>query len=147
MSKTNKDGLPCSDHWETPYWLYNQLDNEFEFEFDPCPLHANFDGLSVSWGKSNFVNPPYNRIDKPKFIKKAFEEWKNNKTVVLLLPAYTGTNDFHNYILPNAEIRFLRGRIAFKGYNSKGIYTYKNKGRSDSMIVIFRGHNDTVSNW
>ena len=41
--------------------------------------------------------------------------------------------------LPNAEIRYLRGRIAFKGTNSKGVYSDKNKGRADSMIVIFHG--------
>ena len=134
----NKDGNICSDHWETPNWLYKQLDDEFHFDFDPCPLHADFDGLAIDWGKCNFVNPPYNRFDKPKFIKKAFEEWRKGKTCVLLIPAYTGTADFHDYILPHAEIRYLRGRVAFKGYNSKGIYSEKNKGRADSMVVIFK---------
>jgi hypothetical protein len=135
----NKEGLPCSDHWETPDWLYKQLDDEFHFDFDPCPLHATFDGLVIEWGRSNFINPPYNRYDKPKFIKKAFEEWRKGKTCILLIPAYTGTSDFHDYILPNAEVRFLRGRVAFKGYNSKGVYSEKNKGRADSMIVIYKG--------
>jgi hypothetical protein len=41
-------------------------------------------------------------------------------------------------ILPNAEVRFLKGRVSFKGINSKGVYTEKNKGKHDSMIVIFR---------
>lgn len=134
----DRSGCENSDNWETPEWLYEQLDKEFNFDFDPCPLNTTFDGLSVEWGNSNFVNPPYNRVDKPKFIQKAFEEWKKGKTCVLLIPAATSTKQFHDLILPNAEIRFLRGRIAFKGYNSKGEYTTKNKGKHDSMIVVFK---------
>lgn len=133
----NRDGSPANDNWATPKWLYDKLNNEFNFDFDPCPLNADFDGLMVEWGKSNFVNPPYNRIDKPKFIQKAFDEWRKGKKCVLLIPAATGTKQFHDLILPYAEIRFLKGRIAFAGYNSKGEYTTKNKGKHDSMIVVF----------
>lgn len=89
-------------------------------------------------GGVNFVNPPYNRVDKPKFIQKAFEEYKKGKTVVMLIPAATGTKQFHEIILPHAEVRFLKGRIAFEGYNTKGQFTTKNKGKHDSMIVIFK---------
>jgi hypothetical protein len=134
----NRDGLENSDHWETPEWLYQDLDKEFHFDFDPCPLHADFDGLAVEWKQSNFVNPPYNRRDKPRFIRKAFDEWRKGKTCVLLIPAATGTKQFHDLILPHAEVRFLKGRVAFKGYNTKGEYTEKNKGKHDSMIVIYR---------
>ncbi len=140
-SKRPKDrsGAEVSDHWETPKWLYNQLNDEFNFDFDPCPLYSKFDGLVIPWGKSNFVNPPYNRVDKPKFIKKAYEEWLGGgKTVVLLIPAATGTKQFHELIKPNAEIRFIKGRVAFAGTNSKGEYVTTNKGKHDSMIVIFR---------
>ena len=133
----NRDGSQINDHWATPKWLYDKLNAEFNFDFDPCPLHADFNGLMVEWGKSNFVNPPYNRIDKPKFIQKAFDEWRKGKKCVLLIPAATGTKQFHDLILPYAEIRFLKGRIAFAGYNSKGEYTTKNKGKHDSMIVVF----------
>ena len=126
-----RDGNTASDHWATPKKLYDDLDKEFNFDFDPCPLHADFDGLSVEWGISNFVNPHYNRFDKPKFIKKAYEEWKKGKTCVLLIPS-----------APNAEIRFLRGRVAFCGVNTKGEYVTTQKGKHDSMIVIFRSCNN-----
>lgn len=135
----NRDGLINSDHWATPKWLYDELNKEFNFDFDPCPLHAEFDGLLVEWGKSNFVNPPYNRVDKPKFIQKAFDEWNKGKTCVLLIPASVSTKQFHDLILPNAEIRFCRGRIAFEGVNTKGEISTSGKGKHDSMIVIFRG--------
>lgn len=135
----NRDGLQNSDNWQTPDWLYNKLNAEFNFDYDPCPLNADFDGLKTEWGKSNFVNPPYNARDKPKFIKKGFEEWQKGKTVVFLIPASTSTKLFHELILPNAEIRFIKGRIRFRGINSKGLYSTKYVGKHDSMICIFRG--------
>ncbi len=134
----NRDGLENNNNWQTPDWLYDELDKEFAFAFDPCPLNPDFDGLAIKWGQSNFINPPYDRVNKPKFIAKAFSEWTTGKTCVLLIPAATGTIQFHELILPYAEIRFLRGRIAFKGYNTKGEYSTKNKGKHDSMIVVFR---------
>jgi site-specific DNA-methyltransferase (adenine-specific) len=137
----DRSGDSVNDDWATPDWLYKKLNDEFNFDFDPCPLNADFDGLSIEWGNSNFINPPYNRKDKPKFIQKAYEEYLKGKTCVMLIPSATGTKQFHEVILPNAEIRFLKGRVSFKGYNTKGIYTEKNKGKHDSMIVIFRGLN------
>jgi site-specific DNA-methyltransferase (adenine-specific) len=106
---------PARGHgfYETPEWLYKKLDAEFNFDFDPCPTNPTFDGLSIEWGKSNFVNPPYKEI--PKWVKKGIEEWRKGKTVVFLLPASTDTAWFHDFILPNAEIRFLRGRVRFTG--------------------------------
>lgn len=39
------------DHQATPKNLYDALDQEFHFDFDPCPLHGEekFDGLQVDW--------------------------------------------------------------------------------------------------
>ena len=133
-----RDGLIASDHWATPKYLYEELNKEFNFDFDPCPLHSNFDGLAIEWGQSNFVNPPYNRVDKPKFIEKAYLEWRKGKTVVMLIPVSTSTKHFHEYIKPYAEIRFIYGRVAFVGINTKGELSEKQKGKHDSMIVIFR---------
>lgn len=137
---TDRSGEPDDDHWQTPQWLYDELDAEFKFDFDPCPIHANFDGLTIPWGGVNFVNPPYNRVDKPKFIQKAFDEWKKGKTCVLLIPAATGTKQFHNLILPYAEIRFLRGRVAFVAPDQPRNAKATKKGKHDSMIVIFKGN-------
>lgn len=81
-------------------------------------------------GGSNYINPPYNRRDKPKFIKKAFDEWKKGKTCVLLIPSATGTKQFHELILPHAEVRFLKGRVAFKGFTTKGEYTTKEQRKT-----------------
>ena len=72
-------------------------------------------------------------------IKTSRQEWQKGKTIVLLIPSATSTKQFHDLILPNAEIRFIKGRVAFKGVNSKGVYSTKNKSKHDSMICIFRG--------
>lgn len=101
-----------SVHWATPKGVYDALDAEFHFDFDPCPLSQTptFDGTAVSWtGKRVFCNPPYNR-EIAKFLVKATEA----EVAVFLLPSRTDTKWFHDIILPNAaEIRFIRGRLTF----------------------------------
>lgn len=101
-------------------------------------MRATFDGLSVEWGNSNFVNPPYDKLGKEAFIRKSFEEWNKGKTVVLLIPVSTSTKIFHEIIYPNSEIRFVKGRIKFKGLTTKGEYTETGSPKHDSMIVIFK---------
>ena len=132
--------LKHSDNWGTPNWLFDELNLEFRFDFDPCPLNHDmrWDGLTIDWRSRNFVNPPYSRKLKEAFIKKAFQEWEKGKTVVMLLPVSTSTQIFHKYIYPFAEIRFLKGRVAFSGYNTKGEYVTDKKPMHDSMIVIFK---------
>lgn len=135
--------LNHSDNWKTPPEIYEKLNQEFAFDFDPCPYSEQeplFNGLEVDWGKSNYINPPYSRKLKEAFVKKAVEESKKGKLCVMLLPVSTSTVLFHEIILPqDPEIRFLRGRIAFHGYNTRGEYSTKNVGMHDSMLVIFRG--------
>ncbi len=48
----NNTGLMSSirQDWETPDALYKELDDEFHFDFDPCPHNPTFDGLSIEWG-------------------------------------------------------------------------------------------------
>lgn len=36
--------------WKTPKAVYQVLDAEFGFDFDPCPPKPSFDGLAISWG-------------------------------------------------------------------------------------------------
>lgn len=78
-------------NWRTPKHLYDKLNEEFNFDFDPCPVAPDFDGLKVEWGKCNFVNPPYSREVK-KWCEKAVKEWKKGKTVVMLVASRTDTS-------------------------------------------------------
>jgi len=129
------------DHWETPQYVYDYLEAEYfagypEY-FDPCPLHADFDGLSVEWGAANYINPPYNRRDKEAFILKAYAESQKDKLCVMLIPASTETEIFHDIIVPNAKVILIRRRVKFKGCNSKGEYVTDKAGQSGSMFVVF----------
>jgi len=56
----------------------------------------------------------------------------------MLLPVSTSTKIFHEVIYPNAEIRFLKGRVKFIGINTKGEKVENKCGQHDSMMVIFR---------
>ena len=137
--------LKHSNNWKTPEYLYNELNAEFNFNFDPCPLNEgeitkDNDGLLIDWGTSNFVNPPYSRKLKEEFIKRAVYFKSIGKSSVMLLPVSTSTKIFHEVVLPNADdIRFLKGRVKFEGINTFGVKVTNSAGMHDSMIVVFKG--------
>ena len=116
-----------TDNWKTPDSIYQKLDDEFHFNFDPCPINGS-GGLDCEWGSSSFVNPPYSQLKA--WCKKAFEEGLKGKTVVMLIPSRTDTIAWHDYCMKAQEIRFIRGRLKFG--NSK------NSAPFPSAIVIFR---------
>lgn len=136
-----------SDNWRTPPYFYDPLNEEFNFDFDPCPysegeILPENDGLLIEWGERNFVNPPYSIKLKTAFILKAIEESKKGKLCVMLLPVIgTSTKLFHDVMLPNIThpIRFVKKRIKFIGINEKGDLVSNNSPMHDSMIVIFDG--------
>jgi phage N-6-adenine-methyltransferase len=126
-----------TDNWRTPTDMLRALNQEFPFDFDPCPyVDADDDraqnGLNIDWeGKCIFVNPPYNRKYSKLWVKKGLDESRKGKTVVMLLPARTDTKYFHDFVLPNAEIRFIRGRLKFSGHHNPAPFP--------SMLAIFHG--------
>ena len=133
--------LKNSDNWKTPQYFYNELDKEFNFDFDPCPYNhdMSWDWLEIERWQSNFINPPYSRKLKDSFVKKAIEESKKGKLCVLLLPVSTSTKLFHEHILPNKkEIRFIKKRIKFEWINTKGEFVKNKCWMHDSMIVILK---------
>ena len=132
------------DYWETPQSLFNALDSEFHFTLDVAASDQNAkckqyytkesDGLQKDWGgETVFCNPPYGSKETGLWTEKCYHEGlKPNTTVVLLIPARTDRNSFHDYILGKAEIRFLRGRLKFE-LEGKPIGT----APFPSMICIF----------
>jgi len=116
--------------WRTPKKLYAGLNQEFNFDFDPCPPNPKTDGLTLSWGQRNYVNPPYSEVSK--WIEKGVAESLKGKLVVFLTASRTDTRWFHNYALKYAkEIRFIKGRLKFDDY--------KNSAPFPSCIIIFDG--------
>lgn len=152
------------DTWLTPKVFYDELDSRFKFDnFDPCPPNCDlskFNGLTVSWAQTNFVNPPYSRLIKEAFIDKAYCESLAGKTSVLLLPVSTSTKIFHELILLKAKVEFVKGRLKFEGIDRDGnwVNPYEGMtrlqnvlpgtrqlircGQQDLMLVIFGDKND-----
>ncbi len=117
--------------WGTPQAVYARLDQEFHFNYDPCPIGGDQDGLATlfaTWrGKRVYCNPPYGRS-----IGRWLERGLEAELAVFLLPARTDTRWFHDTVLPKAkEIRFIRGRLRFG--NAQAGAPFPN------MIVIFAG--------
>ena len=72
------------------------------------------DGLLQDWGQAvAWCNPPYGRVIE-QWIAKAYEASKASATVVCLIPSRSDTGWWHDYLLPYAEIRYLRRRIRRK---------------------------------
>ena len=128
------------DDWTTPKDLFNQLNAEFHFTVDLCASAKNHlcdkyyslenDGMMANLeGERVFCNPPYGRKELKRWIEKCATAKAD--ICVMLIPARTDTNAFHDYILGKAEIRFLRGRLRFGGAN---------RAPFPSMIVVFRSN-------
>jgi site-specific DNA-methyltransferase (adenine-specific) len=116
--------------WPTPAAVYQALDEEFHFDFDPCPLGGSENGLATlfcSWvGKRVFCNPPYGPG-----LRDWLERGLDADLAVYLIPARTDTRWFHEVVLPRAsEIRFIKGRLKFGGATENAPFP--------SMIVVFR---------
>jgi len=130
MARVNR-GLFTSlrTDWKTPKLLFQALNAEFHFDYDPCPIHPRVDGLKNDWGNINFVNPPYGREIK-KWIQKGYLEFLKGKTVVFLLPSRTDTAWWHDFVMKATEIRFIRGRLRFDDQ--------KNPAPFPSVIAVFK---------
>lgn len=74
-----------SCEWETPQYLFDELNREFHFTLDPCSTDENAkckkhytkdeDGLNQDWtGEIVYCNPPYGR-EMPLWIEKCYEHY------------------------------------------------------------------------
>lgn len=75
-------------YWLTPPEVYDPLNAAYHFDFDPCPHPMPaWNGLTRSWGKSNWVNPPADgRHTLLPWVRKAIQEREEGKTSAILLP-------------------------------------------------------------
>lgn len=135
-----------SDEWETPQKTFDELNDEFRFDLDPCADESNHkcekyftkeqDGLLQDWGGfSVFCNPPYGKELSKWVMKSYWESQKPNTVVVMLIPARTDTRWFHDYIYGKAEIRFIKGRLRFNNSKSNAPFP--------TMIVVFGEKGDS----
>lgn len=120
-----------SDDWATPPEFVDTLEAEFgAFTLDPCareesakaPLYYTKEdnGLLQAWEGHVFVNPPYSAPGP--WVRKAIDEAARGTTsVLLLLPAATDVGWFHDLVLAHCNVRFVRGRLRFLGWEGTPI--------------------------
>jgi site-specific DNA-methyltransferase (adenine-specific) len=127
--------------WETPPALFAQWDAEFGFTLDAAASPGNAkcaryftesdDGLTQPWtGERVWCNPPYGHDRLWRWVAKGHTEAQRGALVVMLTPAYTATRWWHTYT-PDAEVRFLKGKIQFVGAKDRASFA--------SALLIFGG--------
>lgn len=124
--KNRSKEIVSNDNWATDPFFKDEVYRIMNIDFDPCPfMHdiEKWDGLKVPWGLSNWVNPPYSGELKERFVNKAIEEMSSRKTSTFLTPVCTDTALWWDTIEPNISfVSNIRGRLKFKGINTKGQY-------------------------
>ena len=126
MANLDTKFASISQEWATPDDLYEAINKEFNFTLDAAATAENTkapffydkesNGLLSSWqGYTVWLNPPYGSktAKMVDWVIKAYNESLLGVTSVLLLPARTNTNWFHEYCFKYAEVRFIRGRPRF----------------------------------
>lgn len=143
MTKNLAIAAPCpqKDKWETPDWLFNLLNDEFQFTMDPCCEESTArcdryfteedNGLVESWkGNVCFVNPPYSRERIGLWASRCYQmSLEPNTIVVALIPVSTSARWFHESILNKGQLRWVRGRLRFKGAPHTAPFS--------SVVVVF----------
>ena len=134
-----------TDDWATPQPFVDHLARTFgRFHLDPCATKQTAkapnvytkpqDGLRRRWYGRVFLNPPYS--DVAPWVQKAAESVQATgpcSLVVALLPPCLDTAWFHDWVLPFAELHFVRGRVSFlKGTEPGG------SPRQPNLIAVYR---------
>ena len=144
--RNNKIVTP-KDEWGTPSTIFDPLDDEFDFDMDaaaswhnkkvPYAFTKENSALENDWlvsGKRFYLNPPFSLIKE--FLEKAYKESQRGALVVCLLPIDGSTGWWHDYVLKSSEIRFIRGRVRYIGYDEDG-KQIANSPMFSSCVVIF----------
>lgn len=142
-----------NDQWSTPKWFVQRLAVQFcvgkhsagnVFDLDPCATKCTAkaeryytiddNGLSKKWRGRVFVNPPFSN-PAPWVRKAALQVEKGNAdVVVMLLPCSMASNWFHEWVLPYAEVHYIKGRLAFEDWKGRA----KSGNRYDCFIAAYK---------
>lgn len=138
----SKTDIGIRDLWQTPAYLFNWYNKQYNFTHDIAASHTNHlcpeyftkedDALKQEWGKCNFLNPPYSDITP--WVTKAIQEQHKGNTTVMLIPADTSVAWF-KLAWDNAfKIELISGRISFVNAQTGKAVNGNNKG---SVVFIF----------
>jgi phage N-6-adenine-methyltransferase len=141
------------DEWGTPQKIFDKINDEFHFTLDAAANEENtkcklfidkeLDAMKINWcefarGGNIWLNPPYSKGNVERFMQKAYmESEKGLGVVVCLVPVDFSTNWWHDYVMNAAEIRAIKTRVKFVGYDDNGDLV-KNSPTFSSCIVIFK---------
>jgi len=127
-----------SDEWATPQILADDLGKTHNIAVDVAcrSINAKFpialaidkgiDGLKFAWheipaiidGAASFCNPPHSTIEQ--WIQKSIDESDYGVRSVMLIPASTGTDHWHDLVLPNAvEIQERRRGLGSNSFPAR----------------------------
>ena len=138
------------DEYETPGWLFDLLDREFHFDCDAAATLENTkclsyltNALEISWvdiptivpRRRFWLNPPYSAAKIYAFMQKAYEESQKGALVVCLVPV-SGDRWWIDWALKAQEIRYIKGRVKFVGYDIDG-NPVNGSPMFSSCVVIF----------
>jgi len=127
MKANNGSGnIESRDEWETPQWLFDKLDKQFDFDFDCCANSRNtkigsypynFFDYNTAQVKMGWMNPPFS---------KALEMFKHffkviSKGVAIYRCDNFETKIWQEVIFPNASWVFIPNkRIVYEGMKGSG---------------------------
>ena len=114
------------DEWQTPQWLFNKLDEQYNFSFDCC---ANKKNTKCGIWHNDFLNKLINRESvcwmNPPF-SKAYEMFEHffkvvGEGVCIYRCDNMETKIWQDIILKHATWVFIpKGRISYEGMEGKG---------------------------
>lgn len=152
--KRKNESQVVSYSYQTPTWLYEQIDNQYNIFTDPCTFPSNplktqifyteeTDGCDFRKWKGNvYINPPYFKEDLEKWTREAalYALFNPQRVVVMLVPCKTEQFWFQNLLGRSfVKFYFIKDRLKFE--NTKHCVTFS------SMLVIFNDKNfDTEGN-
>ena len=137
--KTHQKPEGNNDEWLTPPEIIKALG---EFDLDPCSptvrpwstakqhIALPSDGLDHPWNGRVWLNPPFNRYERPRWMAKMARHGNG----IMLVPAATETEAFDSYIWKAATaVCFVKGRIHF--HYVDGTRAKPNCGTAISLVA------------
>jgi len=142
--KTHQRSIGKNDEWITPPEIKLPLG---VFDLDPCsPVNRPWDtarihytifddGLIKPWVGRAWLNPPFNRYERPKWMKKMAEH--NNG--IMLIPAATETKAFAEHVWGKcAGILMLNKRPHFHYIDG----SRANANSGCTLVLVAYGHDN-----